>query len=79
MKVARFQAMLRAETDLLGRRLLGRAAMFVEQPAPAPAPMAVAERFVGDPLFGAGDLAQSKAAAEIMQQVVAAQKADTAA
>ncbi|NBR84190.1 MAG: hypothetical protein EBS84_12230 [Proteobacteria bacterium] len=79
VKVARFQAMLRAETDLLGRRLLGRAAMFVEQPAPAPAPMAVAERFVGDPLFGAGDLAQSKAAAEIMQQVVAAQKADTAA
>ncbi len=33
VKTARFRAMLRAEADLLGRRLLGRAAVFVEQPA----------------------------------------------
>ncbi len=33
VKTGRFRAMLRAEADLLGRRLLGRAAVFVEQPA----------------------------------------------
>ncbi|NBV20727.1 MAG: hypothetical protein EBS05_01845 [Proteobacteria bacterium] len=43
VKTARFQAMLRAETDLLGRRLLGRAAPFGEQPAPEAAPVAAHE------------------------------------
>ncbi|MBI5800311.1 MAG: hypothetical protein HZA92_06225 [Verrucomicrobia bacterium] len=33
VKTARFKAMVRAEADLIGRRLLGRAAVFAEMPA----------------------------------------------
>jgi len=81
-KAARFKVMLRAEVDVLVRRLQGRAAPFVEAAAPGLAPLPPPNAVPPPPApgrAGAVDLAQGRAAAEILTQQGAAMATATAA
>jgi hypothetical protein len=91
-KAARFKVMLRAEVDVLVRRLQGRAAPFVESgevaPAPAPLPLPIPNAearpvrvapAVALPAGAVGDLAQTQVAADILKKVSAASALGTGA